>query len=208
MTRDGRPESMVERERIITATLDVVATIGFAAARTNDIIATAGVARRTFWSHFPDKAAALTAAYGEVTQDLRGVVQAAYDHEPDPVRRVVASLAAVADFLAVDPARAEVLLVQAPAAGRTVIEIRTETIRLLAELLATTLTQLAPDPAGSSDRSQIVIESLAGGLYEVAFSRTVRGEVRNLPALVPELARIVLTPYMGADAARTAVAPS
>ncbi|MDQ2700373.1 MAG: TetR/AcrR family transcriptional regulator, partial [Actinomycetota bacterium] len=182
LTRDGRRPKSTERDRIIAATLDVVATIGFTQAKVGDIIATARVARRTFWSHFSDKAAALTAAYEQITDELRATVQQAHDDEPDPARRITACLAAIAAFLADDPARAEVLLVQAPAAGRDVVEIRTETMRRLAELLARTVAELAPCPIGSPDRSQIVIESLAGGLYEVAFTRTVAGNVRDLPS--------------------------
>lgn len=39
------------------------------------------------------------------------------------------------------------------------------------------------------------VESLAGSLYEVAFTRTARGQVRDLPGLVPELSGLVLRPY-------------
>lgn len=206
MTRDGRPVNLSDRDRIIAATLDVVAAIGFDATKVNDIIATAGMGRRTFWSYFSGKTAALAAGYDQITRDLRAAVQQAHDAQPDPAQRIVACLAATAEFLASDPARAEVLLVQGPCAGREVIEVRTETMRRLAETFVAAVTELAPWVLKTPDRSQIVVESLAGGFYEVAYMRTVRGDVGSLPALVPEMAQLILTPYLGRDAAQSAIA--
>jgi hypothetical protein len=38
---------------------------------------------------------------------------------------------------------------------------------------------------------------MVGGIYEVVYTRVVRGEVATLPALVPDLAYSILLPYAG-----------
>lgn len=183
------------------ATIDVTATVGFAAMTVADIAATAQIGRRTFSWYFADKLAAFEVGYREITQELRLEVQAAFDSASTPVDRIRACLGAVADFLAEDPARAEVLLIEGHSAGPAIVEIRAETMRRLVQLLIETTNEL-PSPGG--DR-QVVAETLAGGLHEIAYSRTLRGEVHLLPILAPELVQTVLAAYLGLEGAQAVV---
>ncbi|RFU20191.1 TetR family transcriptional regulator [Geodermatophilus marinus] len=64
------------RRALQAAALDLVGRRGFAAVTVDDIAAAAGVSRRTFFNHFPTKAAAL------------------FDPDPDDARRLADLLAA------------------------------------------------------------------------------------------------------------------
>jgi hypothetical protein len=43
---------------------------------------------------------------------------------------------------------------------------------------------------------------VVGGIYEVVYTRVLRGEIQALPALLPDLAYSSLLPYLGQEAAR------
>jgi hypothetical protein len=49
--------------------------------------------------------------------------------------------------------------------------------------------------------SPVVGETVVGGLYEVIYTRILRGEVRTLPSLLPDLLYAGLLAYMGPEAA-------
>lgn len=201
MSRRSRHPDSDRRRRIVQATVDVAATVGFSKMTVADIASTARVGRRTFSWYFEDKHAAFELGYREITQELRLAVQDAADRASSPFERIHDCLMAVANFLAEDPTRATVLLVESHAAGIEFVEIRGETMRRLIQLLMDATADL-PDPGG--DR-QVIAQRIAGGLHEVGYSRTLRGEAHLLPALIPELVETVLTPYLGVEGARQAI---
>ena len=67
-----------QRERILDAVADVVSFAGYAAMSGEEIIATAGVSRRTFYDNFKSKEDAFLTAYNAVGAELSERVQAAY----------------------------------------------------------------------------------------------------------------------------------
>lgn len=170
----------------------VTAAIGYEAATVTDIAAEAGCSRRAFNRHFRDKGAAFEAGYREITRGVRCTVQAAYDAYDTPMRRARACLGALAEFLAVDPRRAELLVIHGHAAGQGTVEIRAETMRRLVDLILDN-TQGLPRSTGDP---RLVAELVAGGISETVFAWTLRGQVRALPALVPEWTRVVSAPYV------------
>lgn len=177
MSRRSRHPDSDRRRRIVQATVDVAATVGFSKMTVADIASTARVGRRTFSWYFEDKHAAFEVGYREMTQDLRVAVQVAADSEATPFSRIHACLMAVANFLAEDPTRASVLLVEGHAAGIDFVEIRSETMRRLVDLLVEATSDL-PDPG---DDRRTVAERIAGGLHEVGYSRTLRGRRTYYP---------------------------
>jgi AcrR family transcriptional regulator len=178
----------------------VTAAIGYEAATVNDIAEEAGCSRRAFNRHFRDKDSAFEAGYREITRDIRRTVQAAYDAHETPIRRTWACLEALADFLASDPRRAELLVIHGHAAGQGTAAVHCETMRRLVDLILDNTAEL-PQPTGDP---RIVAETVAGGIYEIVFARTLRGQVRTLPDLVPDWARVVMAPYVAIATAEIA----
>lgn len=180
------------RTALARATMRVTAAIGYEAATVNDIAAEAGCSRRAFNRHFRDKDSAFEVGYREITREVRRTVQEAYDAHDTPIRRTWGCLEALADFLASDPRRAELLVIHGHAAGQGTAAVHCETMRRLVDLILDNTREL-PQPTGDP---RIVAETVAGGIYEVVFARVLRGQVRTLPDLVPEWARVVMAPYV------------
>ena len=66
-----------QRGRLICAIADAVAAEGYAATSVADVIALAGVSRRTFYEHFADKESCYLAAYDSGAQAIhRAMVEA------------------------------------------------------------------------------------------------------------------------------------
>lgn len=188
------------RTALAHATMRVTAAIGFEAATITEITEAAGCSRRAFNRHFRDKGAAFEVGYREITRDVRRTVQAAYDAHDTPMRRAWACLEALAAFLAADPRRAELLVIHGHAAGQATVEMRVETMRRLVGLILDGTRGL---PRSTAD-PRLVAEIVAGGIFETAFTWTVRGQVEALPGFVPEWTRIVAAPYVAMVAAQEA----
>ena len=68
-----------QRGRLICAIADAVAAKGYAATSVADVIALAGVSRKTFYEHFGDKEACFLAAYDSGAQAIYDAMVEAID---------------------------------------------------------------------------------------------------------------------------------
>src|ERR671914_3120496 len=198
--RHGLPAAFVaqnQRERILAAVADVCSVAGYAEMSVEDVIVTAGVSRRTFYEHFKNKEDAFLAAYDVVVAQLLVAVQEAYEKEEGFAARVRAGLAAFLEFLTREPAFARMCIVEALAAGPDAVARRNSAMAAFADLLEENArvlgTPIAPQP--------ITAETIVGGIYEVVYTRIVRGDIRQLPELLPDLLYPALLPYEGTEAA-------
>jgi AcrR family transcriptional regulator len=186
-----------QRERILAAVGDVVSAAGYHDMSVEDVIVTAGVSRRTFYEHFANKQEAFLAAYDAVLLQLLSAVQDAYEPEGTFVDRMRAGLAAFLDFLAREPGFARMCIVEALAAGPDAIARRNGAMSAFATIVADNArefgTPLEPHP--------LTAETIVGGIYEVVYTRIVRGDIRQLPELLPDLLYAALLPYQGKEVA-------
>ena len=161
------------------------------------LMSVAGVSRRTFYDAFSGKDDAFLQALDGVAEELLGRLQSAYDASDTFPSRVRDCLAAFLRFVAEEPRQAEMLLVEALAAGPVAIERRTATLRAFAQMMreAAELTNRHRPP-------DLIAETIVGGIYEIVYSRLLAGELEALPALLPDLAYSVMQPYIGEAAAR------
>ncbi|MCW2994286.1 MAG: TetR/AcrR family transcriptional regulator [Conexibacter sp.] len=187
-----------QRERILAAVADVCSAAGYVAMSVEDIVVTSGVSRRTFYDNFRGKEDVYLAAYDEVTQQLLTQVYAAYEGADGLVAKVRDSLSAFLNFVADEPAFADMCIVEVMAAGSTAIERRNRTMAAFAEMIgqaaAAELPKTKLPPA-------LTAETLVGGIYEVVYSRVLQGRGEELPALLPDLLFSVLLPYVGRETA-------
>src|ERR1700691_6037940 len=70
-----------QRERLYEATIKAVNERGFVATTISDLVAGAGVSRRSFYEHFENKEECLLATYDELVRRLTARMVAAYDPE-------------------------------------------------------------------------------------------------------------------------------
>jgi AcrR family transcriptional regulator len=186
-----------QRQRILTAVADVTSAASYAQMTVEGIIVTAGVSRRTFYEHFKNKDDAFLAAYDEITallvERVFGAVQAADGFS----ERVVAGLGTFLDFLASEPAFARMCVVEVLAAGPEAIGRRNNVMRAFADLIDAQAKELLSDRHSPA----LTAETVVGGIYEVVYSRVLRGEIKTLPELLPDLTYSALLPYLGPEAA-------
>ena len=81
-----------QRARLLEATGRAVAEKGYAAATIDDIVRGAGVSKKTFYEHFPDKLGCFLAAYEAASDELLEHVRAAQEGSGDWVERTRAGI--------------------------------------------------------------------------------------------------------------------
>jgi AcrR family transcriptional regulator len=186
-----------QRERILAAVADVTSAASYGEMTVEDIIVTAGVSRRTFYEHFKNKDEAFLAAYDEVAAQLVERVVTALEAEEGFAERARAGLGAFLGFVADDPAFARMSIVEVLAAGPEAIRRRNEAMKAFSALLEENARELLGDAAPAPLTSETVV----GGIYEVVYTRVLRGQFRELPKLLPDLTYSALLPYLGPEAA-------
>jgi AcrR family transcriptional regulator len=187
-----------QRERILDAIVDVTSLVGYAAMSVEDIIGTAGVSRRTFYDHFKSKEDAFIAALDAVGTDLVERMRSATANSQDFAGCVRSCLGTFLFFLADEPRYADLLIVEAMAAGPAAIERRNKLLKAFSEMLHAGADKV---PDGRRPPA-LTAETIAGGIYEVVYSRVLEGQARQLPSLLPDLTYSVIQPYIGHAAAQ------
>lgn len=186
-----------QRERILDAVLQAASQSGYAAMRIEDVIAIAGVSRRTFYDHFANKEEAFLAAYELVLEQLLSGVTAAFASGESWTSRVRRGLAAFLNLLASEPVLAQVCVVEALAAGPRALARRTEAMEAFQALLQPP----KGDALATSTAPPVAVEAIVGGIYEVIYSRVTTQRTEELPSLLPSLLHTALLPFVGAEVA-------
>jgi AcrR family transcriptional regulator len=187
-----------QRQRILAAVAEICSASGYVAMSVEDIVVTSGVSRRTFYDNFRGKEDVYLAAYDEVTKQLLARVSDAYNEADGLVAKVRDSLATFLNFVADEPAFADMCIVEVMAAGPTAIERRNRTMAAFAELIEQAAAAELPK---SKLPPSLTAETLVGGIYEVVYARVLQGHGSELPALLPDLLFSVLLPYLGRETA-------
>ena len=178
--RHGLPRAFVvsnQRERILDAVLQAASQSGYAAMRIEDVIAIAGVSRRTFYDHFANKEEAFLAAYELVLEQLLSGVTSAFASGESWTSRVRRGLAAFLNLLASEPVLAQVCVVEALAAGPRALARRTEAMEAFQALLQPP----KGDALATSTAPPVAVEAIVGGIYEVIYSRVTSNRTEELP---------------------------
>lgn len=204
--RHSLPRAFVvsnQRERIIDALAVVCATKGYAAATVEDIIAQAGVSRRTFYDLFSSKQECFLVAFELVMDRVLAVVERAYASEngewPQRMSRVLRTLL---HQLAAEPELARLVMVEVLAAGQAALERRDAALRRF-EVFFTAGATAVP-LAGQEQR--LLARAMIGGLAETLYNRIAAGETDRLADAGPDLLYCMLVPYLGHDRALAASA--
>lgn len=101
------------REALLRAGRELFAERPVDAVAIDDIVRAAGVAKGSFYNHFPDREALVRTVTGEIREMLEAAVDAVNAGVEDPARRVARAVCVYQRFAVEDPLRARVL-VRAP----------------------------------------------------------------------------------------------
>lgn len=204
--RHGLPPEVVarsQRQRLLEATIRVVAEKGYGPATVADLTREAGISRTTFYEMFEDKQACFLAAYDAAVDALVRRVSAAYEAADGPwPERARAGLETLLGALAEEPALARMALVDVGAAGPAAQRRYRAAVQRLTPLFDDGR-DFAPGGRGlPANVSRMAIGGVAGLIVDELLS----GRAEHLPAILPDVLFATLTPYIGPDAAAREVA--
>lgn len=185
----GPAVAVDQRRRIRAGAAGAVSRHGFAHATVTQIVAAAGVSRRTFYELYPDMQAAFLAAHEEALANLTARVSAAtasLSWRPGVEAAIGAALAFAATF----PERALLLAGGPLTAGPWAAAAHDQLLARFAPALARgRCCRRATRPAALEE---VVIAGISG----VVAGRLRDGRAGELPALAPQLTGFALAPYL------------
>jgi AcrR family transcriptional regulator len=197
--RHGLPREVVvenQRQRIAAGMITVVVKRGYNATTVTQVVAAAGVSRRTFYNYYSDKQEAFFDVYAEVSGFLFSLMgEAGAAASGGWAKRVRAELEALLEAVAANPDLARFCLGAPPAAGGEVGGAYREFLIRLVELVGEGRPKKARRPPPASEYG------MAGGLAALVLRASEKGDAKALRGLLPELTELALTPYFGRDEA-------
>jgi AcrR family transcriptional regulator len=191
-----------QRGRLLEAMAEAVAEKGYAPTTVADVIARAGVSRKTFYEHFRDKEDCFLAAYDTGVELLLETLRSVDVSGLDLLEGARARTRAYLETLASEPAFARTFLIEVAAAGPAALE-RREAVHdrfaaLLREQVEAAREQL-PDLPAPPDEAYLA----AVGATDVVVSRLVaRGRGAELPGLEGVVLHIQLSLLVSAGLPR------
>lgn len=173
-----------QRLRLALAMIECVSERGYRSTRVADVIAEAGVSRKTFYEHYANKQELLLATFDLISAEAIRRVEAAYREADGWSGRVQAAIGALFESAIENPGALRVNLIEITAAGPAGIARRERSLgryeRFIRDALA-----LAPDSGTVAD---LPLKAVVGGLNRVLYRRVRHAEAGELRALVPDLA--------------------
>ncbi|HVS99166.1 MAG TPA: TetR/AcrR family transcriptional regulator [Solirubrobacterales bacterium] len=184
-----------QRRRIAAGMIAVVAERGYHETTVSQVVATAGVSRRTFYNYYADKQEAFFDVYRQVSDFLLAVMNRAGEGVVGWGAQVRARLAALLDALAANPDLVEFCLAVPPAAGGEIAPVQREFLTRLVEILGEGRPKRARSATAASEYA------IAGGLAAVILTASGEAGGAGISALLPDVTELVLTPYLGREEA-------
>jgi AcrR family transcriptional regulator len=204
--RHGLPRDVVathQRERLLAATIELVAKRGYRGTSIDHIVKSARVGYVAFYDLFEGKEDCFLAAFGRIVEETSEALAAAVATESEWPEQICAALNTLLDLVAADPARARVALVEVQAAGRNAYARYEEAIDRAAPKLREGRA-LSVEAATLSDTLE---EAILGAIAWILHQRLVKGEIEKAQGPLAETIQIALCPYLGdAEAQRLATA--
>jgi|SRR5215218_327868 len=185
-TRPREEASANQRERLLGATVSVVAEKGYEHTRVADLVATSGVSRSAFYKHFANKHDCFLATLDALTDLAAPSLFESFRDAPGRWdERLESMLQTLVASVAAQPAAARVVWVEGYAAGPDAVE-RIEQFDGKVEDIVIEALGESPEHAGLP---RDVVRAVCGGLRKIVNTRVREGRENELFDLVPDLVR-------------------
>jgi AcrR family transcriptional regulator len=173
-----------QRERLYEATIKSIDERGFVATTISDLVANAGVSRRSFYEHFENKEECLLATYDALVGRLTERIAQAYDPKQEWTAQIEAIVGALFEASSDRPDAARLISVEMGAAGPVGIERWARD----ADQLARFFIALFEQAPGEGTVPEPIARAIVGGLRTILYSRlrrerssrSLRGELQKL----------------------------
>jgi AcrR family transcriptional regulator len=169
------------RRRAIEAMAGAVAERGYAHVTVSDVLRRAGMSRRTFYRLYANRDECFLDTYAAVRDAALARIGGDGDGACDGIER---PLRAILEHLAARPEHAHVLVTEPAAAGAPGYATHAETLLALRE-------RVAPALAGGAVAGDVASTAAVGAVYHVIQRHLLEGQLDQLPAVAPVLARML-----------------
>jgi AcrR family transcriptional regulator len=159
-----------QRERLYEATIKAVNERGFVATTISDLVAGAGVSRRSFYEHFENKEECLLATYDALIERLTARIVEAYDPEDEWTQQIDAIVRGLFEASSDRPDAARLISVEMGAAGPVGIQRWARDAELLTSFFVAVFEQ-AP---GEGSVPRPMARAIVGALRTILYSRVRR----------------------------------
>lgn len=180
-----RLRAPARRARIVAAALDAFASGGYGATGMGEVADRAGVTRAVLYDHFPSKKALFLGVLREQSAEFLGFIGAGITGEGSPEERMRATTDAVFAFAQRYPNAWRMLFVNATHGDAEVDAVWNEVAaarnHAVVLLLADDFRLAGIDP--ESQRAELIVEMLVGGLTGAVEWRRKRGGVSRAEAV-------------------------
>jgi AcrR family transcriptional regulator len=182
-----------QRERLLSAVVQVARRTGYSGLTIREVIGVAGVSRKTFYELFEDKDDVFLAAYDHVVGRLAEGVTASTARGGTWPEQVSLGLATFLERLASDPAVAHLCIVEVLVAGPPALTRRAAALEAFRTFLEPGYDH-APEGV---ELPALAAETAIGGVYEVIYRYVLQNRTEELPGAHADLLHIVLLPFLG-----------
>ncbi|HST54987.1 MAG TPA: TetR/AcrR family transcriptional regulator [Solirubrobacteraceae bacterium] len=177
-----------QRNRLFAAMVQAVNEQGFVATTISDLVARAGISRRSFYEHFDNKDECLLATYDEIVERLNRRLINAYSAVDEWPEQIEAFARALFEATADRPDAARLVCVEMGGAGAAGVERWYQGTEQLGSFISAGFEQ-SPGPGTVPDP---VAKAFVGSLRKILYSRVQRGLSgkalrKELVKLAPEL---------------------
>ena len=192
-----------QRGRMLSAMAEAVAANTYGGTTVADVVAGAGVSRKTFYEHFRDKEECFLAAFDTgVDLLLEAIVQA----QPAPGDTTWIGLARVRaraylETLAREPAFARTFLIEVFAAGPRALERRAEVLRRCAQLFEDLHEDARRQFPSLPPVPEAIFVAAVGAINELVSDFAREGRTAELPELEDTLLYLQVALFAGRDTA-------
>jgi len=179
-----------QRHRLLAATVAVVAEKGYEATRVADLLEVSGVSRNAFYKLYRSKHDCFLATVDAIVEMAGPAVLDVYDQTPGAWDvRLAAMLDALAATIVAQPAMARIGWIEVYAAGPEAIE-RIEQIDVRVEKIVRSALDESREYARMPPD---IVRAVIGGVRKLIHTRLRQGRESELPAMMPEAFRWMLS---------------
>lgn len=185
------------RERVLEGMTGVFAKRGYQAATVDHLIAGGKISMGGFYQEFEGKEDAFLAVFDRVGDEIRGRLVEAMPAKADWATRAALGVRTVVEYAAEKPLAARVVLLEAQTGGSLAVERYTSTLAEVGRFLAD-----GRRAKGAAEKLPANFEeATVSGLAWTLQSRLARGRIEDPSELWPQMAKMVLEPYLGSAGA-------
>lgn len=188
----GRQQALVEqRIGLVLAMIDAVGQNGYRATTVADVIARAGVSRKTFYKHFANKQECFLTTYDLISAEALRRIADAYRRAEGRTARAQAAIGALFEAASESPEALRLAMVEIGALGSVGIERRERSVVAYQRFVVD-----AGEPAaGEGTLPDVAARAVVGGLNRILYQLVSSGNRAELFELVPDLARWATSYY-------------